>query len=99
MDIKRRKLWVAPLMLTFGVMDAQAADDKSPRIGQNCGETVIRYGPPCGIRIGPPCTPRIGTECKPRIGPACKPRFGVPCVNRIGAQCKPMPAEPLPPKQ
>jgi len=78
-------------MLTFGAMEAQALDSRPPRIGPPCGETVVRYGPPCGIRIGPPC--------KPLIGPSCKPRFGQPCVNRIGAQCKPLPAEPLPPKQ
>ena len=80
MLIKRSKMWVAPLMLIFG-SSVSGADKKGKTIkkgktffGAKCGESVIRYGPQCGIRIGQECRVRLGNKCHPtRYGPSCVP--------------------------
>ena len=93
MNIKRRKLWVAPLMLAFGSTGSDADNEtsisNSARQGQQCGESIIRYGPQCGIRTGQECKIRQGNQCHPaRYGPSCKPRTATTCTVRQGAECK-----------
>jgi len=108
MAVKRRKKWITPLLKSFGSSDASAQGQSGhPRVGPNCGETIIRYGPQCAIRIGPACKPRIGPQCHPtRYGPSCTPRVGAACLPRVGvtcgaartgSECLTLPDEPLPP--
>ena len=93
MLIKRRKMWVAPLMLIFGSSESGADKKEKTMFGAKCGESVIRYGPQCRIRIGQECRPRVGTQCHPL-------RFGPSCAPRIGPNCRPeVPDEPLPPRR
>jgi len=100
MDFDSRKKWVDPSIQSFSPAADEGGDEKRPRLfGPNCGESVIRYGPQCGIRTGQECLPRIGTACLPRIGTACLPRMGSPCYPRIGPACKVIPDEPLPPRR
>jgi len=106
MEFKPKKEWIDPDIQSFGELQGDARpSNQRPHAGPHCGQSVIRYGPQCGVRVGPPCTPRIGQQCLPRIGqqclprvgPSCMSRVGHPCVVRIGSQCTAMPDEPLPP--
>ena len=101
MIIKRRKMWVAPLMLIFGSSESGAAKKEKTMFGAQCGESVLRYGAPCGIRKGHACRVRLGHQCQPhRFGPSCSARTGSDCVARVGNPCKPiLPDEPLPPSR
>ena len=107
MLIKRRKMWVAPLMLIFGSSESegenqnQNQNQNNNRNGAQCGESVLRYGAPCGIRVGQECKVRSGHQCQPhRFGPSCSARTGSDCVARVGNPCKPiLPDEPLPPSR
>jgi hypothetical protein len=79
MKPNEKKSWTDPNVMKFADYSDEAA--KKPRLGgPQCGQSVIRYGPPCGIRSG--------EECHVRSGPACEPaRFGTSCVSRLGAPC------------
>ena len=103
MNIKRRKLWIAPLLLVFGAErnEVQAKNDNNqgnqgtPRIGNTCAQSVIRYGPKCLVRQGVGCLPRVGPQCQPtRFGANCVTRIGAACNSRAGSPCLEIPPEP-----
>lgn len=82
--------WTDPQVKKFDTADAT---EKKPvtLTGSQCGQSVIRYGPSCGIRSGGNCAVRTGPACEPtRFGPSCKDRLGAPCGAAI-------PDEPAPP--
>jgi len=97
MAINRRKMWITPVLMVFGSSKADAAKDRN-MIGANCGESILRYGPPCNLRIGNQCHPRLGQECQAvRYGPSCVVRTGTSCLPRLGTPCRVLPNEPSTP--
>ncbi|MHB9030859.1 MAG: hypothetical protein ACYC9O_18980 [Candidatus Latescibacterota bacterium] len=82
--MKRRKLWVAPVVLMFGAVDSNGKEEKKAKQGSPCGESVIRYGEECGVRNYGHCRPRNNKDCEPvQIGSACYPgRSGTECDSK-----------------
>ena len=78
-----RSRWSNPRLTGYGsLLQGKTDKDKVSKpelFGPRCGQTTIRFGPPCGIRNGPPCGKRVGTACRIRIGTPCRPRIGPPC--------------------
>ena len=74
-----KKNWTDPVVMKFA--DSGGGVVSNPGLsGPHCGQSVIRYGPPCGIRTGQQCRVRTGSACEPA-------RFGTSCVSRLGAPC------------
>ncbi len=68
--MKRRKLWVTPVILLFSAGDGAGQVQQ----GSACGESAIRYGADCGIRNYGLCRPRNVQDCAPvEIGHSCYP--------------------------
>lgn len=74
--------WVSPNVQKFGGQKG-AAKTAAAMFGAECGESVIRYGPTCGIRTGSNCKSRTSANCSTL-------QFGVSCIDRQASPCTSM---------
>ena len=81
-----KRKWTEPSVMKFA--DASGDNNNKGHEGTHCGESVVRYGAPCGIRDGQECRLREGQACEPnRLGASCSAREGTPCIDRLGTPC------------
>lgn len=86
--------WVSPKVQKFGTQQG-AAKTASANVGAECGDSVLRYGPECGIRTGNKCQPRNPAQCTPiQFGVSCNDRQGVPCKDFDSDTIEPDPSAP-----
>ena len=77
---EQKQSWIEPVVQSFGTSKGGNEGSAKVLLGPRCGESIIRYGPQCGIRVGQECRVRFGNQCHPiRYGPSCAPRIGPSC--------------------